>query len=258
MANFFLTDTNGNKRGPYNEQQLQALAAKGVINPQTPMETDAGHKGLAGQIPGLFAATPPPQAVPVREIPLDATSTIWKINFYFQILCASICGLIASVSFTFFLSFSSKTSDTFFSFLIFLIGVIGIVGVIFELMLLYQLWKVIPEDIARTTPSRAVGLMCIFVFSLYWMFVALVGLSEDLNKTFRKRGSQHRVREAWGMVFCILFINSLYIYCFGFWVGADIAILFAGLLDFVGFFFLLAFFISVKNGAIELLEQGEA
>jgi len=56
MANFFLTDANGNKRGPYNEQQLQSGIAKGIITPTTPLETDTGHKGLAGQIPGLFPA----------------------------------------------------------------------------------------------------------------------------------------------------------------------------------------------------------
>ena len=51
-----------------NEQQLQALATQGKITPNTPLETDTGHKGLAGQIPGLtFSATTPPpfaQAAP--------------------------------------------------------------------------------------------------------------------------------------------------------------------------------------------------
>ena len=53
MAHFFYFDQLNQKRGPYNEQQLRELAAQGAIGPNTPMETDAGHKGLAGQIPGL-------------------------------------------------------------------------------------------------------------------------------------------------------------------------------------------------------------
>ena len=60
MANYFYFDQNNQKCGPVNDQQLKALAAQGVINPNTPMETDTGHQGLAGQIPDLFAATPPP------------------------------------------------------------------------------------------------------------------------------------------------------------------------------------------------------
>ena len=58
MPNFFYLDQNNQKRGPVTDQQLKALAAQGVINPNTPLATDGGHKGTAGQIPGLFAAPP--------------------------------------------------------------------------------------------------------------------------------------------------------------------------------------------------------
>ena len=58
MPNFFYYDASGQKYGPVNDQQLKALAAQGVINPNTPMMTDTGHKGTAGQIPDLFAAPP--------------------------------------------------------------------------------------------------------------------------------------------------------------------------------------------------------
>ena len=52
-ANYFYTDANGYKYGPVNEQQLRVLAAQGGILPTTPLETDTGYKGVAGQIPGL-------------------------------------------------------------------------------------------------------------------------------------------------------------------------------------------------------------
>jgi len=61
MPNYFFTDANGVKRGPVNDQQLQALVAQGVITPSTLLETEGGHKGTAGQIPGLrFNTAPPP------------------------------------------------------------------------------------------------------------------------------------------------------------------------------------------------------
>jgi len=53
MPNYFYIDANGQKHGLVNDQQLQALAAQGVITPNTPLETEGGHKGTAGQIPGL-------------------------------------------------------------------------------------------------------------------------------------------------------------------------------------------------------------
>lgn len=68
MTNFILTDKNG-KKHQINEQQLQTLAAQGKIQPTTPLETDTGHTGLAGQIPGLFNAPPPQSAAPAQTIP---------------------------------------------------------------------------------------------------------------------------------------------------------------------------------------------
>ena len=70
MTNYFYTDANGQKQGPVDEQRLRELAAQGIIGPHTSMETDGGHKGSAGQIPGLFpfpaaAPSPPPRPVPV-------------------------------------------------------------------------------------------------------------------------------------------------------------------------------------------------
>jgi len=62
--NYFYFDQTNQKRGPVSEQQLRDLATQGLIGPHTPMETDTGHKGVAGQIPGLFpaqGATPPPK-----------------------------------------------------------------------------------------------------------------------------------------------------------------------------------------------------
>jgi hypothetical protein len=62
MANWFYFDANGNKQGPITPQQLKALADRGIVSPGTAMETDTGKKGVAGQIPGLFAVAPPQTA----------------------------------------------------------------------------------------------------------------------------------------------------------------------------------------------------
>ena len=61
MANYFYTDENGQKYS-LTEQRLQTLVDRGVITPNTPLETDTGHTGLAGQIPGLnFDNVAPPR-----------------------------------------------------------------------------------------------------------------------------------------------------------------------------------------------------
>ena len=63
MPNFYYYDANGQKKGAYTPEQLKELVLQGIVNPKTPLETEGGHKGLAGQIPGLFPApsqTPKP------------------------------------------------------------------------------------------------------------------------------------------------------------------------------------------------------
>ena len=68
MTDFFYLDPNGQKQGPVGEQQLKELAKQGVITAQTLLETDAGHRGTAGQIPGLFP-TPAPNPFNSGEMP---------------------------------------------------------------------------------------------------------------------------------------------------------------------------------------------
>lgn len=73
------TGSNGQKQGLITQQELKDLVGQGIITPETPLETDGGHKGKAGQVKGLFlepavnpfASSPPqqpyPQSVPVQQ-----------------------------------------------------------------------------------------------------------------------------------------------------------------------------------------------
>ncbi len=69
MPNWFYTDADGQKQGPINDQQLKTLVSQNTITPETQLETEAGHKGKAGQIPGLFAAAPSPFVQPAPAAP---------------------------------------------------------------------------------------------------------------------------------------------------------------------------------------------
>lgn len=69
MTNYFYIDAKGRKVGPVNDQRLKYLAAQGIIGQHTPMETDTGYKGVAGQIPGLFPVAPSPEPNPFIGTP---------------------------------------------------------------------------------------------------------------------------------------------------------------------------------------------
>lgn len=124
-----------------------------------------------------------------------------------------------------------------------------IFSVIYMYMLHYQLWKLIPKEIARTTPGKAVGYMCIPFYNCYWGFVSYLGLCKDMNQTLEQRGLQYRTSTGLGMTSCILliltYITTLTVYG---------EILF-GIACLVVDVYLYK---SLKNGGIALLNRGEA
>lgn len=154
-----------------------------------------------------------------------------------------------------------------------------ILGVTYGAMFLYQCWKLIPADIARTTPAKAVGYSFIPFFNLYWFLVAFYGLGKDMNETLRRNRIAYRVNEGLGLAYCILVVAM----CASFliWVCCvihdeytrpyhndvvrdicdtlavgSIIVFCAAAISFliVGVFFLK----SVKNGAIVILEPERA
>ena len=75
MPNYFFNDSDGIKRGPLTIERLQTLIDRGVITPTTPLETDTGHTGLAGQIPGLNFNTAVPLPIASRPPRTGGTYT---------------------------------------------------------------------------------------------------------------------------------------------------------------------------------------
>ena len=68
---------------------------------------------------------------------------------------------------------------------VFLIG-----SVVIELMLHYKMWSAIQDDYASLSAAKAVGLLFIPVFNIYWVLYAVVGFAEDYNVFIRR----HRVQ----------------------------------------------------------------
>jgi hypothetical protein len=62
-----------------------------------------------------------------------------------------------------------------------------LVAIVFYLVLLHKSWKQIQDGSVRTTPGKAVGLLFIPLFNLYWNFVAVDGLARDINRYAAER-----------------------------------------------------------------------
>lgn len=83
-------------------------------------------------------------------------------------------------------------------------------------------WSVIPEDIARTKPNKAVGYCFIPFFGFYWIFVALDGLTEGLNKGLTRFGQAPMAKGGWtttlSVLACWILVPWLNSFLFFLWV----------------------------------------
>jgi len=80
-----------------------------------------------------------------------------------------------------------------------------IAGVVFHMMLLYKLWCVVQDGRAESTPEKAIGFLFIPFFNIYWQFVAIWGLSKDLNRYSRAYGIvAPEASESLALTVCIL------------------------------------------------------
>jgi len=148
----------------------------------------------------------------------------------------------------------------FGSILLALIGFVALIAmIVFWAMLHYQLWKLIPKDIARITPGIAVGLLFIPFFNFYWVFVSCLGLCKSMNLALQQCCVQHRVSELLALVYCILCIVCSTIPVVAWFL------LFGSILEFIVVFVnmtvivvvFICFYKSVVDGAIALIEQSK-
>ncbi len=63
-----------------------------------------------------------------------------------------------------------------------------VISVLIELMLFYKMWSAIQDGQASLSPGRAVTLLFIPVFDIYWSLLMLTGFAEDYN-SFKNRYS---------------------------------------------------------------------
>jgi hypothetical protein len=99
-------------------------------------------------------------------------------------------------------------SVTAFLFLVF----IFVPGTIAHLVTYYfyvlRLWEEVPREFARDTPKMMAGLSIIPVFSWYWMFIALPGLYQDMDKATKSYGRSARFGTVLVFAACIYWLVS--------------------------------------------------
>ncbi len=77
-----------------------------------------------------------------------------------------------------------------------LLGFVAFAQGIIPYILLYKQWALIQDGNARTTPGKAVLLLLIPFFNIYWFFIAVYGLAQDMNTYAEERGMSIRPASA--------------------------------------------------------------
>jgi hypothetical protein len=146
-------------------------------------------------VPPAYAAMPMPQAAPAERVKqIKLFFMLWWILSAAGIAaCPTACLMLIR-------------SRLFAACLTFIGAVLAIVaGFVFHVMLMYKLWCTVQDGRAASTPGKAIGLMFIPFFWLYWQFVAIWGLSKDLNRYAREHNvAAPQANESLALTACIL------------------------------------------------------
>lgn len=196
---------NGQQYGPVDEPTISALIADRSIDAQTLLWTE-GMQGwrradeLTRWVDDIANAPPAPprvaeahDAASATPLPLapKASRTLW-LWFTWLMACAFPLLVVGGV----FLGIAAAMARhggggaaivvaTFFT----MLPLAGLVAaVILGYVMLFRFWSAISGKWARTTPGKGVGFLFIPFFNLYWLFIAYVGLANDMNTYCRKQG----------------------------------------------------------------------
>ena len=244
---FHYLNEHGERIGSFTTRaELQQLADRGTVTPETVIEDQQGHTKFARDLGVSF---PLPPTVPVTPLtpfppPLDVRQRKARIHFW-TVLCIVTFALATlgdiwvshqerklpkqvkeiqkelqqnrQKALGWYYSFSpgSGVSDEqiqeileerLAKITLILMLIILPPYLLFYYFFLFRLWEEIPGEFARTTPGNAAGFALIPFFHLYWMFTAFWGLYKDMNKAMESYGLEPRFGEAHIKSVCVTWV----------------------------------------------------
>lgn len=198
---------NNQRFGPFDEATMQNMIQNQTVNASTLVWQDGmadwlplQATALGNQLPAL---TPPPAYAPVVPAPYGAYP---QQPYGMHKLPAD---QIKSLHDLFQWSWILMVVGIPTSFIV--IGVFAVIAsMVLLYMLLYRYWELIQDGYHRTTPGQAVGFMFIPFFNFYWVFVAIKGLAEDMNRYTQERGiAAPQANTGLALTLCILTCVSI-------------------------------------------------
>jgi hypothetical protein len=219
MSDQWFVHSNDQEMGPYTGEQLVEYAQEGNITAETLVWAEGMPEWApASQVEGLF----PEAAAPVQGAASTSPETTDESSLnpqavdnkypFFPIKSASfglwlwcllggfICFILALVVFTMSAkgaldaqaagtdqdaaaAAAADSGKAVFGIVLMALGAFAMtLSMIFFYLNIYRAWKCLQAGAPRTSPGKAVGMLFIPFFNLYWIFVAIAGLPKDWNR----------------------------------------------------------------------------
>ena len=185
------------RHGPVSTAQLRELSANGgLVSSDLVWRDGISEWTPARRINGLFPSQVGPPSLPPRPAAgrragsaaggAPKSKLNWVPAF---VLTAASFGLQSALDVAMLGGADEKA--------VMVLGIfflpLGVISVIIGLILHYRYWEALPSQYRATTPGRAVGLMFVPFYNLYWVFVSYHGLARGYREYSRSVGDQRIV-----------------------------------------------------------------
>jgi hypothetical protein len=187
-------------------KQLTVLSAPGVTPVAGPV-----YAQVAEPVGGPLAYASPASLPPVPK----RSFAPYAMCFWGAVV-AGVIGILSLIAST---DARGDTEDVLIGAgILFLVAAwaMWLAATIFGLIILYRGWSLVqplryndPRDAQMPTPGKAIGFLFIPFFNLYWVFVAVPGLAEKLNRLAQQRGVVPRVSHGLAMTHAVLFVCGI-------------------------------------------------
>ncbi len=188
---------NNDRAGPVTEEEMVELIARGTVQRGTLVWREGMSDWQQAYLTELSSLFTPSMSADgensgqldgIREYLISKVNFPQKLRAWFLIFCIAQC------------------LSVFLAALGPLTLLSAVVSTFFGLLIMYHVWRVIPEDKRMFSPFMTVILMIIPLLNLVWVFYCYYSAAKKINVELAARGEEYRVNEYLALAYGIIVV----------------------------------------------------
>lgn len=187
MSYFYLNDKK-ESIGPYTPKELNSLLQAGLITRSTLIATKGGaswapyHENFPDVAPVVTTPAEESSSTSYEQALREPKNLVIDRDLWGWTVFLGVASLIL-VALEEYNVFHQKERWQTFSLLVLL------ASATLMLTILHKCWSALPQKFRNTGPNKATFLLLIPVFHLYWVFVSVKSLAENMNRWDHEQGN---------------------------------------------------------------------